>query len=199
MQRRGRKVFHAIRELCTGCLMCEQMCSVRKTGRLNPYLARIRVSRNRGDHAWVPIICHHCRVPLCQEACPVPEAMTRDEALGVVVVNDAACIGCLACVEACPFGAIQVGPHNEILKCDLCQGDPACVRYCPPRPENSLPHLPWPRQSCLQYVAPHQVARHKHLSTLARGKRGQLPRAELEKRHGLAPQLMRQAPKYTKA
>ena len=195
MQRRGNRVLHAIRELCTGCLMCEQMCSVSKTGTFNPYLARIRINRNRGDYAWVPIICRHCRVPKCQEACPVPEAMTRDDESGVVVINDAACIGCLACVEACPFGAIQVGPNNEILKCDLCQGDPACVRYCPPRPENSLPHLPWPKQSCLQYVEPHKVNVHKHISTMTKKKGVQLPSAELEKRHGLAPQQTREATK----
>ena len=40
-------------------------------------------------------------------------------------------IGCRACVAACPFGAIRYWPEdNKILKCDLCGGDPACVRYC---------------------------------------------------------------------
>mgnify|MGYP003332077943 CR=1 FL=1 len=50
---------------------------------------------------------------------------------GVVVVEPEHCIGCLACVDACPFGAIYVGPEHSVQKCDLCGGDPLCVKYCP--------------------------------------------------------------------
>ncbi len=58
-----------------------------------------------------------------------------------------------------PFDAIQVSPDGKILKCDLCDGDPVCVKYCPPRPEHSLPHLPWPAQSCLQYSESHSAGK----------------------------------------
>lgn len=193
-----RKILRAIPELCTGCLMCELMCAVTKTGSFNPYLARMRVSRVRGDYSWTPVLCRHCRLPPCQKACPVPEAMMWDNQLEVVVINGAACIGCLACVDACPFGAIQVGPNKEILKCDLCGGEPVCVRYCPPRPESSLPHLPWPKQSCLQYIESHKVNLHKFMSIKARGKRIELPRPELQKKYQLAPQLAMEAAKYEK-
>ena len=75
--------------------------------------------------------------------------------MSIRVLNEK-CTGCKLCIKACPFGAIQVGPNREILKCDLCGGDPECVKYCQPR--DQLPRFPYPKQSCLQYVEPHKVA-----------------------------------------
>ena len=149
------KVFRAVPEFCDGCRMCEMMCSLKHTGSINRYRARIKViNPEEGD--CYPVICRHCKNPLCQSACPIPEAMVLDEQTGVVVINDSKCIRCLACVDACPFGAIQVGPDRELLKCDLCGGEPLCVKYCIPKDPPSP--LAWAKQSCLQYVEPHKVA-----------------------------------------
>jgi Fe-S-cluster-containing hydrogenase component 2 len=42
------------------------------------------------------------------------------------------CVKCMACVAACPFGCALVDEvHDEVVKCDLCKGDPACARFCP--------------------------------------------------------------------
>ncbi len=159
-----KKVFRAIRELCTGCRICELVCSMRLTGVLSPYRAAIRVSLQEADGTFVPTICRHCRKPLCKEACPVPEAMRFHEELpGVVVIDQKECIGCLACVDACPFGAIQTGPQQDVVKCDLCNGDPLCVKYCPDRPENFNPRQPYPRARALEYVLPQQAARLKRV------------------------------------
>ena len=148
-------VFRTEPGLCDGCRMCELVCSLSKSGFVNPHLARIRVTFDRKnireDAPW-PIICRHCKVALCELACTVTGAITRNERTGVLVINESKCNHCLACVEACPFGAIWVGPNEEILKCDLCDGDPLCVKYCPYRPEHSMAALPFPKQSCLQFV-----------------------------------------------
>ena len=149
-----RKVLKAINELCTGCRICEMLCSLNKTGKVNPAMARIRVGHSKEDPLPFPIICRQCEDAPCKEACPIPNAMDTDEDTGTVIVDDHYCTRCQACVEACPFGAIQVGPDLEILKCDLCGGDPVCAKLCPEEPGYRFPHIPLPTQSCLQYVEP---------------------------------------------
>jgi len=43
------------------------------------------------------------------------------------------CIGCKTCVTVCPFGGISFNKvTQEIMKCDFCDGDPACVKVCEP-------------------------------------------------------------------
>ena len=62
-----------------------------------------------------------------------PRALpTATSTPGALEVDAARCIGCLSCVFACPFGATFVDPASgEVLKCDLCEGDPTCVKVCP--------------------------------------------------------------------
>jgi Fe-S-cluster-containing hydrogenase component 2 len=164
-----QKVFMAFNELCTGCHTCEIMCSLKHTGTVNPSMARVKVVRSRKDHATFPIICRHCKNAPCEEACPIPSAMYVDAGTGAVVIDQDKCIQCFACIDACPFGAIQVGPGREILKCDLCGGEPVCVEHCPAVPGYLYPHMPWPTQSCLQYVEPSKRTRNKRLTLAERG------------------------------
>lgn len=144
------KFLQAVKELCTGCAICEMVCSLGHTGGVNPARARLRVVETE-DERRHPIICRHCPQPRCREACPVPGAMRIDERTGAVVVDDEKCDRCHACVEACPFAAVFLGPDGEVLKCDLCGGDPLCAKYCFPRPADLFPHLPSSDQSCLRY------------------------------------------------
>ena len=59
------------------------------------------------------------------------KAISRDEALEKVVVDHDVCIGFRSCVSACPFGAMAFNPiDRKVFKCDLCDGDPQCVRFC---------------------------------------------------------------------
>jgi aldehyde:ferredoxin oxidoreductase len=53
------------------------MCSLKKTGRVNPAYARISIHRSFEDGKYTPTICRHRKVPLCQKACPVPEEWRR--------------------------------------------------------------------------------------------------------------------------
>ena len=163
------KIFRAIPELCTGCDMCTITCSLTKTGKVNPSSARIRIDRSGGHEFPQPIICRHCKKPSCLAACRVEGAMHLDRETGAVVINEAKCVRCLDCMNACPFGAIQVSPVGEMLKCDLCGGDPVCIKHCSPRPERSLPLFPYPKASCLEYVEPDRLTRklaHRSVSPL---------------------------------
>ncbi len=137
------------KELCTGCNLCEMACSLDHTGIVNPAQDRLKVIFTDDDLCY-PIVCLHCQDPACVGACAA-EAMCKDSRTGAVVVDEGKCTACLACVAACPFGAIFTGPEGEILKCDLCGGNPQCVKYCYPRPENNFPHLPSTEEACLRY------------------------------------------------
>ena len=147
-----RKILKVIQGLCTECHECEIVCSLKHTGMVNPALARIKISYSSKDPLPFPVICLHCKDAPCKEACPIPDAMYIDEKTGAIVINEDECTQCLACVDACPFEAIQIGPHQEILKCDLCNGDPVCVKFCPKVSGNRFPHMAGITQSCLQYT-----------------------------------------------
>ena len=51
------------------------------------------------------------------------------------MIDQDKCIQCMECVPGCPFDTVFVAPTGELLKCDLCGGDPACVKACSTRPE----------------------------------------------------------------
>ena len=124
------KKLAVIPELCSGCRICELACAIEHFGVNNPKKSAVRVFITY-PHPVVrmPIVCSQCKVPLCADACPV-DALKRIDGLVQLDVDD--CISCSKCVEACPFGAIY--SHGDIdhpIKCDLCDGNPACVKMCP--------------------------------------------------------------------
>ncbi len=119
--------------LCIGCGECELMCSLKHSGVFNPAAARIRVEYDSGESCYEPVICMHCDEPACAGACPA-DAISHDETTGATIVDEEACTQCHECVEACPYEAINVAPDGSVLKCDLCGGEPACVRFCSKRP-----------------------------------------------------------------
>lgn len=127
------KVLSVDIEKCTGCKTCETVCSLRNTGRVQPARSRIKVIsfEKRGEyHNFIPMVCQQCSTPLCMEACPTG-AISRNETTGAMVVDEDKCVGCKVCSIACPIGGVSIDPvSNVAFKCDLCDGDPECVKYC---------------------------------------------------------------------
>ena len=83
-------------------------------------------------------LCMHCDHPACASACPTT-ALTKT-ALGPVVFNEARCIGCRACMQACPFLIPKYDYESRaplIHKCTFCADrveaglKPACATVCP--------------------------------------------------------------------
>ena len=86
--------------------------------------------------ASVSVACMHCTEPACAGACP-EGAVSKREADGLVLVDEALCTGCGLCAGACPLGVPQITADGIMEKCDLCcdrnpaGAPPPCVDTCP--------------------------------------------------------------------
>lgn len=116
-------------EKCTGCKTCEMICSLSHEGRCNPVESRVRLIKNEREGINFPLVCAQCEKPTCKEMCPVAAIFVDRD---VVETDAVKCVGCRMCVLNCPIGAAAMNPvTHEIIRCDLCGGDPLCVKYCP--------------------------------------------------------------------
>jgi carbon-monoxide dehydrogenase iron sulfur subunit len=131
---------------CFACRACEIACAVEHSESKSIVEAmhekKMPVPRIilewTGDQL-VPVHCRHCEDAPCIAVCPAG-ALARSSDNNPVVLDVALCIGCHACVVACPFGVITKNPNGKgFIKCDLCvqrlgEGQqPACVEACPTR------------------------------------------------------------------
>ncbi|HMA87399.1 MAG TPA: 4Fe-4S dicluster domain-containing protein [Burkholderiales bacterium] len=85
---------------------------------------------------FVPKLCNQCEHPPCVEVCPTGATYKAKD--GVVLIDQAYCIGCQYCVQACPYGARYLDPRKGVVdKCTWCYHritkglQPACVEICP--------------------------------------------------------------------
>lgn len=124
-----KRVLVAYSERCTGCRLCELVCSLVHEGECNPSKSRIHINRWELEGVDIPMFCMQCEDAPCAQVCPV-EAMPRVPETGALVIDEELCFGCKLCASACPFGAIVLRPEGKPVKCDLCQGDPECVKFC---------------------------------------------------------------------
>ena len=80
--------------------------------------------------------CNHCDNTPCVACCPTGASHVNDVG-GVVLVEHDMCIGCKACLAACPYDARFINPEGYADKCTFCihrveKGElPACVSVCP--------------------------------------------------------------------
>jgi Fe-S-cluster-containing hydrogenase component 2 len=115
---------------CVACRNCEYACAFRQAQTFERRDSHIRVSFYPEDRVCIPGTCLHCEEPWCQEVCPAA-AIGRDPLTGAVVIDAERCAGCKMCLLACPYGAIRFDPRARVArKCDLCDGDPQCVKFC---------------------------------------------------------------------
>ncbi|MFN2238877.1 MAG: 4Fe-4S dicluster domain-containing protein [Thermoanaerobaculia bacterium] len=126
---------------CVGCHACTVTCNAEWD--VQPGQARTRVETTPLSGVFPALMsstyvaqCNHCDEPSCVHTCP-SGASYRDEN-GVVRVDEAVCIGCGFCVDACPYDARHISLRTKKAdKCDFCaprvaRGEqPACVSTCP--------------------------------------------------------------------
>lgn len=132
--------------LCMRCRACMVACKTehqipagRHAG--HEYYRITVLEYERGHYpatrrVFAPILCMHCEVAPCIDACPVPGAIYR-RADGIVVISQHKCDGCKRCLEICPYCALYFDEERCVVdKCDFCAGridrglEPACVSTC---------------------------------------------------------------------
>lgn len=118
---------------CTGCLFCQMACVYQHFKEIGLEKANLRIIYDEKTNEFEAIYCQHCDEPLCVAACP-NEAAVKDETTGWVKINPLRCIGCKTCTVACPLSAPWFNVERRIaMKCDFCDGDPKCAKYCSPQ------------------------------------------------------------------
>jgi Fe-S-cluster-containing hydrogenase component 2 len=115
---------------CSGCRACEVACVGRHEGRFGTATARIRVRKIEHLGFAGPELCRPCTDAPCVAACPT-SALSRDAVTSAILLNPDDCLVCSICTDACSFGLVSIHPASGLpLICDLCGGDPACVKRC---------------------------------------------------------------------
>ena len=123
-------LIEVIPDKCTGCELCVMACSFHHEQECSRTKSRIKILKGREWAFDFPVHCIQCATAPCIESCPM-DALHRDEATGVVLVDADACNGCEACINVCPIDALALDEDRDIVfKCDLCGGDPECVKWC---------------------------------------------------------------------
>lgn len=128
----GRVVHNP--DICSGCRTCEIVCSVYHDGKASSSRSRLQWSKNVMDACITDIYtCRQCAGPECVAVCP-SGALSIDEQTGARVIDEETCVGCRLCEGACPVTPSMIRydeKANTCFKCDLCGGDPQCVKFCP--------------------------------------------------------------------
>ncbi len=125
---------------CIGCHACTTACKSENDvpiGVTRTYVKSVDVGRFPLVRRVFQVTrCNQCEDAPCVSACPTAAMVRRPD--GIVDFDKAACIGCKACMAACPYDAIFINPEDHSAeKCNFCAHrldiglEPACVVVCP--------------------------------------------------------------------
>jgi Fe-S-cluster-containing hydrogenase component 2 len=123
-----RRIFIQ-KEKCNGCRICELRCSFEHELTFSSALSRIYIQRKEMEGIAIPKTCIICGK--CIETCP-ENVISKSEKTGAISIDEENCTSCGECVTACPYDVMKIHPlTNKAMTCDLCNGNPQCVKYCP--------------------------------------------------------------------
>lgn len=147
---------------CIGCYGCQIACKAEHGTPPGVFYARV-LKREEGQYPNVkqlslPVLCNHCEEPPCVEVCPTGASFKWPD--GIVDIDHDKCVGCRACMMACPYNNRYFNDSNQnyfgnagptpferartarhptgvVMKCNFCRDRvragkvPACVANCP--------------------------------------------------------------------
>lgn len=104
---------------CSGCRLCEALCSLFHLGAVNTEKSAIRIEKDDLDTSLnTPFVCRQCKNMKCLEGeKAVPEVEKKK------FIWPARRSG------KCPFQSLNLF-KNKSYHCDLCGGNPQCVKAC---------------------------------------------------------------------
>ncbi len=125
---------------CIGCHACSTACKSENEVPLGVYRTWVKYTEHgqypNTQRTFQVTRCNHCANPPCVRICPVTAMYQRHD--GIVEFDPDRCIGCKACLQACPYDAIHIDPNSGTAsKCHFCSHrtdlglEPACVVVCP--------------------------------------------------------------------
>jgi Fe-S-cluster-containing dehydrogenase component/formate-dependent nitrite reductase membrane component NrfD len=125
---------------CIGCHACTTACKSENdvpVGVTRTYVKHVDVGQwPQARRAHQVTRCNQCANAPCVTACPTSAMFKRAD--GIVDFDKSICIGCKACMAACPYDAIFINPEDHSAeKCNFCAHridmglEPACVVVCP--------------------------------------------------------------------
>ena len=124
---------------CVGCADCVVACQTENNVPIG-YARDWIVEKVEGKYPTLRLHfesqrCNHCDDAPCVRVCPTGASHIIEG--GIVKVTHNECIGCGACIEACPYEARYFHPDGYVDKCTFCSHrvedglNPACVSVCP--------------------------------------------------------------------
>lgn len=136
--RRWAKVIDQTR--CIGCHACSTACKSENgvpLGVNRTYVKAVEIGAFPAvRRAFQVTRCNQCDDAPCTTVCPTRAMFRRKD--GIVDFDKRICIGCKACIAACPYDAIFINPDDGAAeKCNFCAHrvdaglEPACVTVCP--------------------------------------------------------------------
>jgi len=125
---------------CIGCHACTVACKEEHQVPVGVFRTWVKhIEKGEFPHTsrhFGVMRCNHCDDSPCTEICPTSALYRRDD--GIVDFDNRRCIGCKACMQACPYDALYIDPNNNtVAKCNFCAHrveksiEPACVIVCP--------------------------------------------------------------------
>ncbi|MEE2882301.1 MAG: 4Fe-4S dicluster domain-containing protein [Planctomycetota bacterium] len=125
---------------CIGCHACTVACKTEHSDPVGVNKTWVQYLEKgvhpHAERAFHVLRCNHCTNAPCVDMCPTSSLTIREDA--IVDFDPSRCIGCKACMQACPYDAIDIHPDTgTATKCNFCAHrvdagrEPACVVVCP--------------------------------------------------------------------